>query len=303
MASLILFVSLGVTVMSQHDQEQIAESVEYLWSSNDSERNAGIERILQIGSPAVDLLLRSLVALTEDQYPRFPKGREEEGKKAVEEYLRTERKFEEDDGFLDYQSVLAKKDAVSKLALNARVMSDIVDLLGQLRAESSIPILITIANRHWTYGVSTGPEIRSPETEALIRISRVAVPSLIKNLDETSIRSNGFEPIVYGWRIPIDSEEDDEDDHDTEESNRYRIFLIRLRTLLILGDIGDSDAVEPLQRFLENVKQHPRQISSTDSIDTHTSLINTIEVAISKIQKTGRFRPRDPGAPKLMPRP
>src|SRR5215813_13151021 len=75
MASLILFVSLGVTVMSQHDQEQIAESVEYLWSSNDSERNAGIERILQIGSPAVDLLLRSLVALTEDQYPRFPKGR------------------------------------------------------------------------------------------------------------------------------------------------------------------------------------------------------------------------------------
>jgi len=103
--------------MSQHDQEEIAESVEYLWSSNDSERNAGIERILQIGSPAADLLLRSLVALTEDQYPRFPKGREEEGKKAVEEYLRTEREFEEDDSFLDYQSVLAKKDAVSKLAL------------------------------------------------------------------------------------------------------------------------------------------------------------------------------------------
>jgi hypothetical protein len=296
---LVLSVSLEVEVMSHNEryQQHLDAAVEQLWSSNDSERNAGVERILEIGSSASDLLLETLVSLTQDQYPRFPKGKEEDGKRAVEEYLWAEREFEEDDNAVDYQVVIAKKNAVSKLAMNARVMRDVVDLLGQLRAEASIPILIKIANRHWAIGI-TGPEIRSSETEALTRIGKAAIPSLIKNLDETSIRCSGFEPIVYGWRIPT---EYDDDDDDGEESIRYKIYLIRLRTLSILSEIGVSDAVQPLEKFLENIKQGPQ--SPTPTYWTHDSLIRTIEVAISKIQKTGRFRPQDPGAPRLEARP
>ena len=286
--------------MSQQYQQHVTESVRYLWSSNDSERRAGIELILQIGPPAEDLLLKSLIELTRDQYPRFPKEIEEEGQRAVEEYLEAEREFEEDDSAVDYQVVLAKTDAVSQLAINARVMSDVVDLLGQLRAELSIPILIAIANRHWTVGIS-GPEARSPETEALTRIGKAAIPSLITNLDDASIRASGFEPIVYSWRIPIDIDDSGSDYDDGEESIRQKINWIRHRTLMILGDIGDSAAVEPLERFLENIRQSSSPVSSACSIDD--TLINTVELAISKIKKTGRFRPQDPTAPKLMSRP
>jgi hypothetical protein len=150
-------------------------------------------------------------------------------------------------------------------------------------------ILVEIANRHWEAGPA-GYDLTTPETKALCRIGEAAVPQLIQNLDERGIRAHGFEPIVYGWRLP--DEPDDEDEDDDVERNRSeesKIGLVWQRIISVLADIGDVRAVPALRSLQKAIEEDAGNDSLVYGIEG--SVKRSIEDAINRIQKIGRYSP------------
>lgn len=276
--------------MSQNiNQEQIEAAVRKLWSSSDAERKSGIKQVMQIGTPAVEPLVALLSDLAHNQRPRFPKGKEAEGNKALQEYIEAERQFEDD--IAEHDVVEQRRKRLSELAINSRLMTDVVYLLGELKAEPAISILVEIANRHWEVGPA-GYDLTTPETKALCRIGEAAVPQLIQNLDERSIRAHGFEPIVYGWRLPDepdDEEEDEDEDVERNRSEESKIGLVRQRIISVLADIGDVRAVPVLRSLQKEIEEHAGKDSLVYGIEG--SVNRSIEDAVNRIQKTGRYSP------------
>lgn len=275
--------------MSQNsNQEQIEAAVRKLWSSSDAERKSGIKQVMQIGAAAVEPLVALLSDLAHDQRPRFPVGKEAEGDRALQEYIEAERQFE--NVISDHSVVEDWRKRLSEIAINSRLMTDVVYLLGELKAESAIPILIEIANRHWEVGPA-GYDLTPPETKALCRIGKAAVPQLIRSLDETSIRAHGFEPVTFGWWLP-DEPEDEEDtgeDIERKRSEESKIGLVRHRIISVLAEIGDVRAVPALRSLQKAIEGHTGKDSLVYGIDD--SVKHSIEDAINKIQRTGHYSP------------
>lgn len=264
-------------------QSQTDVAIRKLWSPNESERTEGVDELLRIGPASIDKLRLLLAELIHDQRPRFVPGREQEGERALQEYLRSARSFYNGGG--DYAETKAAKDRLTALTKNSRLMTDVVHILGELRAEQALPLLMEMVNRHWesTY---LGLEFDTPETVALGRIGAASVPKLVQNLDEATIRAHGFEPLVYGWQVAVeeeDQEDDDGVDPDEEIDRQTHIGNVRLRVAAVLGEIGDTRALPYLEKLLEEIK------SSTGSpvFGTAGSLSGTVDSAIARIKKTG----------------
>src|SRR6476620_33394 len=96
--------SLGV-----FDQPSVNDAIKQLWSPIDSERRNGIQRIQEIGAPAIEPLVELLSDLVHEQRPRFPTGKEEEGELALQMYLKNAGSAE-----------LAEE--LGRLAINQRLM-------------------------------------------------------------------------------------------------------------------------------------------------------------------------------------
>jgi HEAT repeat protein len=153
-----------------------------------------------------------------------------------------------------------ESQAVYRLVINARLISDAIFLLGELGAVEAVPVLIHIMENGEMY---TSSQPRGIEMDALCRIGAPAVPFLIKSIENAKISAAEAEPVYFGFSIEIDSEgkADGEasdqqgqsalDDPDFEQGIEQIALSIKRKALDVLGEIGDKEALP----FLENLTQ------------------------------------------------
>jgi len=158
-----------------------------------------------------------------------------------------------------------------------------------------------MVNRNWEF-THLGLEFCTAETAVLTRIGAASVPHLVANLSEATIRAYGFEPLVHGWRVSVDDEEDDgELDLEKELDRQYHVGNVRFRVAAVLGDIGDTRALPSLEKLLAEITSSPE--SPVFGIGDWLSA--TIETAIARIKRTGRSsvesQANTPGSIRLMP--
>ena len=265
--------------MDYTGQDEVSLGIGNLWSSSDAERRRGLDRMLLLGARSVDRLIGLLSELVHDQRPRFPIDKEQEGATVLRDFPAALRNYSKDPSH--YRGLTNR---LSALAINSRLMEDVVYLLGELKAEPAVPILIEILNKH-----SGLPGLGGPEKSALCRIGVAAVPQLIESLDESKIRAFGFDSVVYGYRVQIDLSEnknadpedpesdDEEDSVEADEKVRINRWInrVRQRVVFILGEIGDLGSLAALEKLLRGTKDE--------------DLIERIQDAINKIQERNHF--------------
>ena len=239
MFMLILGLPVNSGPIPQARDQEVAIAIEKLWSASDTDRQDGIKQIRRLAPASIKPLVALLSDLIRDQRPRFPAGREEDGKRVLETYL----KAPSDDA----------ADRVDELAINSRLMTDVINLLADLKAEAAVPVLIEILNKN---SLATGPE-----ASALLSIGGGAVSELIKDLDESQIRKYGFEVVTFGWSLDVDGLAVDDDvlsnePPDPEEAafESKRIQLIRRKVIRILGQIADPQSCAALEQMLRTTQ-------------------------------------------------
>jgi len=208
---------------------QVDIEIARLRSSDARERAAAKEKILQEGPTAVPLLVSLLRDLT------FPPGAKATEKGTFETW---------------------------------RLKDDIVELLGRLKAEGAIPLLITLMGQK---DIGGPWEMFSPEMRALVQIGPPAVPYLISSIEnaEVTARAREFadDPIFT--------------DEVKQRIRKTFVFQIQSRASIVLGEIGDARAL-PILRKLRRTRNDE-------------FLLPYVERAIEKIQskirrKAGRRR-------------
>jgi HEAT repeats len=276
----------GVSMANSSNQDQCVAAIKSLSSSTERDRSEGIKQIQQLGRAAIEPLVSLLSDLVHNQRPRFPVDKTEEGAGALREYVTAVRAFSKGTG-VSYDEVKVASARLAAVAINTRLMTDVVQLLGRLRAEPAIPILIEIMNKHYGIGGLGGCE-----RDALSQIGEAAVPDLIKDLEESNICAYGFDRVIYGFSFVVEAAEDeasdadDEENEDLSETYESQLSLIRQRVVWVLGEIGSQRSLPALHKLLDA---------------THDEFLRVrIEHALGKIQKNG---PNDPGVPQSLPRP
>lgn len=244
----------GTSMPNSSNQDQGAIAIKRLSSSTERDRSEGIERIQQLGRAAIEPLVSLLSDLVHNQRPRFPVDKTEEGARALREYVMAVRASSKGTG-VSYDEIKVASERLAAVAINARLMTDIVQLLGELRAEQAIPILIEIMNKHYGIGGLGGSE-----KYALCHIGEAAVPDLIKDLEESNIRAYGFDRVIYGYSLVVEPAEDEASDTDEEENEdlsetyeRRQIGVIRQRVVWVLGEIGSARSLPALHKLLDAI--------------------------------------------------
>ncbi len=261
-------------MLKSTDAEQINAAIRKLWSFNDAERRDGIEEIARLGPIAAKPLSALLSDLIENHHPRFPTGKEDEGKKALERYIKSARSGRDEDE--------EAHNRVSKLAINSRLMQDAICLLGELKAEEGVPVLIRIMEGQAQNSRGTGYEMI-----ALRRIGSAAVPYLIKAIEESHARASEVDWVIFGYAIELGEAEDesfpDQENQDTDEDDEAEIkeiaAIIRKKSLRVLGAIGDLRAIPFLEKLLDRTQ---------DKFEKED-----IEEAIEKIKKVKKEPPKE----------
>jgi HEAT repeat protein len=261
--SILLSLHLMDSIMGFSDQTPRhptpEEAIKKLWSEDASVRDLGRAELLRMGPAAVEPLGSLLWDLVHDHRPRFAIERENEGRKALDESLAVLRSK---DPPFDHEAF----DEAFRLAINARLISDAISLLGELRVVEGVPILVRIMERRKWMGWS---EPAGLELDALSKIGSPAVPSLIKSIENArvnAIAALSEQPIGFHVCLLADSEDDLEDGEDDEwdpvrdgsaldpelerivEVNRERIVE---RALRVLARIGDESALPFLEALTE----------------------------------------------------
>lgn len=253
----------------------IESAIKRLWSEDNSVRDLGREEVLRIGRAAAEPLVQQLSELITDNRPRFATEREDEGRKALQQYVALVRRNNE----LMYDD--NAPEAVVRLAINQRLISDTIFLLGELRAVEGVPILIRIMERR-------EPMTSYPlgiELEALRKIGSPALPSLIRSIENARTNASAAmfeEPIAFDVSILIDLRPDTENEEDEEwdaggdeegaldpESEweiEIRTRTIREKALRLLGEIGDESALPFLESLIKRDANRTLAYSILDAI-------------------------------------
>ena len=155
------------------DEDKAASAISLLWSPNEAEREQAKAEIIRLNEKAISGLLALLEDIFENpSKPRFANGREEEGKILWEQYLSLPR------------NVVGN---IYEFEISGRLKNDIIEVLGDLRPNSAIPILVKIMKYrmkdNWIR------QRTEPEMIALTKIGKPAVPALIKLIQDTEERT------------------------------------------------------------------------------------------------------------------
>lgn len=260
--------------------ETVRQAIAKLWSADDSIRTLGREEVLKAGPLAAQGLVNFLSELIRNHKPRFATENEEAGAEALRkcvDMLCRGKTPREDDVALH---------TVYTLAINERLISDAISLLGELKAAEGVPILIRIMERN----VMISSQPTGLELEALAKIGAPAVSSLIGSIENANVTAAAAidqKWLTFGCIISCDSEdlEDTEDEElreqetqnasDVEDSWEIKntAMSIKRKALRVLGDIGDRSALP----FLET-------LANSESTERSTSVHSSILMAIRKIQ-------------------
>jgi HEAT repeat protein len=177
-----------------NDHSEIARLFDKLRSPSEWKRERAKRQFLKLGPAAISPLLDFLRDLTSNRVPRFRTGEEQQGQAALETYC----------------SLLAREGSRSphleeagarldNLAINYRLSSDIIALLGELKAEEAVPFLI----KRMVYVGIDDPYAITEEIKALQAIGLAAVPYLMKEIREieSKVRSSSIEEVNFNYRI------------------------------------------------------------------------------------------------------
>jgi HEAT repeat protein len=224
--------------------------IERLYSADDANKELAKREILAAGTMAAKPLCSLLTDLLENPYPRFPKGEEEEASKALTLYSRVDVKT------LSLDDMKKRSAIARKYFINSRLITDIVELLGQLKASAAIPNLVRIMRSRDLFA---GPDGFGIEMVALTRIGQPAVPYLITALKEAKEIARRREDVNLSF--VIDENEADEEEAgeitDSDESGEYaeevkiRLHKILLRAVMVLGQIPDEEGLSFLEGLLK----------------------------------------------------
>lgn len=244
----------------------IQDAIRKLNSADDNVRASGRLELLKIGPRAAPAVVNLLWGLIRDRTPGFDEENHDEGTKALYDYKDEAAKALNDyeTGALEDLYSLNESEAyetVRRLAINERLFSDAISLLGELKAAEGIPILVRIMER------TAGPGGIGPEMKALVKIGSPVVPTmteLIQNARQKAIQAEYSPSVGSGFSILIGA--DDEDFDDDEEDDEYlltedcvdaedepaierRTYRIKQNAIQILAAIGDKSALP----FLESL--------------------------------------------------
>ena len=210
-------------------EEQADRAVRQLWSADERERDAAKAIILRIGPRAIPNLIAVMRDLEDNPAPRYAPGQEEQVPQVEARYrklVEAGRKEEARDSL----------EQLMNLKVNWRLERDVCDLLGKLKAEEAIPVLIEAMESEDR--VSSW-EVRSPQMHALVEIGYPAVPNLIEAIETAESR--------------IANQTDSESSLSEEAKTRVAkiaVSQIQARASIVLGDIGDARALPVLETLL-----------------------------------------------------
>jgi HEAT repeat protein len=268
--------------MSNHStpNSKIEQLVEKLRSSNRSVREQTKIYLTLSGSKAIAPLLDLLLDLAINRHPRFQIGEEEKGEAMVAKYCEIMKQEGIYSNKLD-----ALSDKLDDLAINDRLARDIIFLLGKLKAEAAVPLLI---KRMEYLAISGYGNYYTEEKIALESIGSSAIPYLIKSITEAEsrVRAEAIEDLPFNYWISweqVDQEQfesisssDSENDLDPDEFARAESDFqmekdfIQFSALIVLRMMKARQAIPDLEKIL--------------STTTDKHLIYQIEEAITRIK-------------------
>jgi HEAT repeat protein len=246
-----------------NDSIRVTEAIEKLWSADDEQRRRGKSEILRLGVQSADGLVALLENLLRNPRLYFSKGNEQKGNEAIEGLQRIVRTVS--NVRVAWEQSEEYRQIISKLAINSRLFFDIIELLGDLRSEKAVPVLIEImVSQRSMNNPSTNPMYT--EMEALCRIGNVAVPQLIEVLENANQRAEDASDYSPGFIIETDmpthsdlssqvslqhaKAELEEEEDNTDIS--FEANGIRSRAAKVLGEIGDARALPALESALNS---------------------------------------------------
>jgi PBS lyase HEAT-like repeat len=218
----------GLLRQSPSDEDRIASAIKSLWSSKEHERLDGKAEIIGFGTksiPALLLLLEDLVRRPEIH--RFALGKEEEGQKILSDQGKRTL-------FPDQVRQLLDTD------ISWRLEADACELLGRLRAREAVPLLLQIMERREIIDRIAAMNV---EMTALVEIGRPAIPETVQLFESADSIA---ESIRFGRPAPS-----------AEDQIRYKrgyAATIRARAAVVLGRIGDEQALPALETSLREAK-------------------------------------------------
>jgi HEAT repeat protein len=236
---------------ADRNEMRVTEAIEKLWSADNEERLLGKNELRCLGDQSAGPLVALLENLVRNPFPLFSKGNEEKGKEAIEGLRRVFRTASDLVGA--HQQIELYSQLIKRLAINSRLLGDIIELLGNARSEAAVPVLIEImVSERGMNNFSTNPMY--PEMEALCRIGNVAVPKLIEVLENAKQRAanNSAYP---SFMIEIDMPKLPEpvaepEDKDDSADISFEANIIIRRAAKVLGTINDSRALPSLEKVL-----------------------------------------------------
>jgi hypothetical protein len=246
-------------MVNERNSEEAFSAVDALWSPEASERSEAMAKVLQHRVSCAELLLSTLTDLIENPYPRFAKGREEEGARALEA-VRNARDW-------TVEGMTKRAKIAREVIINSRLESDVIYLLGELKAEESIPILIRIMERRHAF---SGPLGFTVEMLALSKIGSKAVVPLVESIRSAEQTASSLSDSELGFVDEYENGVLDEESEDggivtgedaEEEAEQQRIIArgIQERALMVLDRVCDRDSV-PLLEGLANEMIDPELI-------------------------------------------
>jgi HEAT repeat protein len=235
--ALALLLSLGgefdrAARAAQRD-DAAAEAIQQLWSSNRNERTRAKARLLELGRLSVPALLALLQDLLDKSGQRYSLGNEERGRAALERWHHSVDTGDKDGAAQAYRDF-------SRWEITSRLREDAIFLLGALRAEEAVPLLIDIMARE--EADSPLSRYEGPEMVALEQIGSAAVPMLLEVLEtpakaERAPAGNAPSTASGGWALG-------------QHGGHFEYFKARSRAAMVLGEIGDIRALPVLQDML-----------------------------------------------------
>jgi hypothetical protein len=193
-----------------------------LWSPDDSKRQEAKQAILRAGRKAIPQLVSLLSNILKNpQSHRFATGKEEEGAEASKNLNEV------------------SSDYWFSLEISWRLKYDAVEMLGLLKADEAVPLLIEFMEKEESYNLM---EKMNTAMDALVKIGQPSVPKLIQEIKTAHLKAaNG---LVRDSQYKMKEAED-------RESILIETAKIQIRAAMVLGEIGELQALTVLEELLE----------------------------------------------------
>lgn len=196
---------------------QAIEYIELLKSVDDGKRQAGKDKLLELGPDSIGPLVSLLENISKDDFtPLFSSGHSKEGEEIWK--LREKALNSGNDA-----AAQAATERLAQIEISGRLKNDIMEILGRLHAREAVPLLIRIMEQR---EIDNLWEKLRPEMYALAAIGSEAVPGLIQSIKDADAVAK-------------------------RNLNSVSPYRLQVRSARVLGLIGDKRALPLLRDLLK----------------------------------------------------